>query len=59
MRAAIFDLDGLLAGSEISEAVVSEKIEDYYRRVRPEIPGVAPSDWVAAVMRAAETEAPA
>jgi len=54
-----FDLDELLAGSEISEVVVSERIEDYYRRVRPEIPGVAPSDWVAAVMRAAETEAPA
>ncbi len=54
-----FDLDELLTGSEISEVVVSGKIEDYYRRVRPEIPGVAPSDWVAAVMRAAETEAPA
>ena len=53
------DLDALLVGSEVSETVVTQRVDDYYRRVRPEIPGVAPSDWVAAVMRAAETEAPA
>jgi lipoate-protein ligase A len=50
------DLDALLIGSEASEAAVTERIEDYYRRVGPEIPGVAPSDWVAAVMQAAATE---
>jgi lipoate-protein ligase A len=54
-----FDLDELLVGSALSASAVSERVEDYYRRVQPEIPGVAPSDWVAAVLAAAQTEAPA
>ena len=53
------DLDELLVGSELSEAAIAARIIDYYQRVHPEIPGVAPDDWVAAVMRAAETEMPA
>ncbi len=53
------DLDDRLRGCDLSEVTVLARIEDYYRDVRPEIPGVAPGDWVAAVMRATTTDVPA
>ncbi len=53
------DLDDALRGCEVSEVSLLDRIEDYYRNVGPEIPGVAPGDWVAAVMRATTTDVPA
>lgn len=53
------DLDDLLAGCQISEEALLARVTDYYGRVRPEIPGVSPGDWVAAVLRATTTEMPA
>jgi lipoate-protein ligase A len=53
------DLDDLLAGCQIGEEALLARVTDYYRRVRPEIPGVSPGDWVAAVLRATTTEMPA
>jgi lipoate-protein ligase A len=53
------ELDEALVGCLADEPSLMARIEDYYRRVQPEIPGVAPSDWVAAVLAAARTEAPA
>ena len=53
------DLDELLVGCELSEAALLTRVGDYYERVRPEVPGVAPADWVAAVLKATATEVPA
>ena len=53
------DLDALLAGCELSEQAILARVEEYYERVRPEVPGVAPSDWVAAILKATATEVPA
>ena len=53
------DLDDLLAGCQISEEALLGRVTDYYGRVQPEIPGVSPGDWVAAVLRATTTEMPA
>lgn len=53
------ELDDLLRGCELSEVPLLARVEGYYRDVGPEIPGVGASDWVAAVMKATATEAPA
>jgi lipoate-protein ligase A len=53
------DLDELLAGCELSEEALLSRVGEYYERMRPEIPGVAPADWVAAVLKATATEVPA
>lgn len=50
--------DGLI-GSGIDEGALLARVTDYYRRERPEIPGVEPGDWVAAVQRATTVEVPA
>ncbi len=52
------ELDELLVGCELSEPALLERVEGYYARTRPEIPGVAPADWVAAVMAATTSEVP-
>jgi lipoate-protein ligase A len=53
------DLDDRLRGCELSEVTLLARVEDYYRDVRPEIPGVAPGDWVAAVIGETTTDVPA
>jgi lipoate-protein ligase A len=53
------DLDAELIGSDLSEGALLERVEDYYRRVAPEIPGVGAGDWVAAVLEATATVLPA
>ena len=52
------DLEVALRGSELAEAALLGRVEDYYARVRPEIPGVSPADWVAAVRAATAKESP-
>ncbi len=53
------ELEVELRGTELSGAAVRAVIEGYYARVRPEIPGVIPEDWVAAIMAATTTVVPA
>lgn len=53
------DLEVHLRGRPVAEAALLEAVDDYYTEVRPEIPGVTPQDWVAAVMAATTTEVPA
>jgi lipoate-protein ligase A len=52
-------LDDLLGGCELTETALLARVEGYYQRVRPEIPGVAPADWVAAVVAATAATTPA
>jgi lipoate-protein ligase A len=52
-------LELALRGSPLAEATLLERVTACYERVRPEVPGVAPGDWVAAVLRATTTEVPA
>jgi lipoate---protein ligase len=53
------DLAEGLFGCSIGEPALLARVTDYYERVQPEIPGVGPGDWVAAVQRATTTELPA
>jgi lipoate-protein ligase A len=53
------DLDAALVGCEIREEALLARITDYYERVSPEIPGVRPSDWAAAVLLATSSQVPA
>ena len=53
------DLESVLRGAVLSEGALAAPIQDYYASVHPEIPGVTPADWVAAVLRATTTEVPA
>jgi lipoate-protein ligase A len=53
------DLEGVLVDSELGEAALLSRVTDYYERVHPEIPGVGPSDWVAAVLLATTQQVPA
>lgn len=53
------DLGAALVGCELEEEAILTRVIDYYERVSPEIPGVAPSDWVAAVLQATTTTMPA
>jgi len=53
------DLDAALVGSELDEAALLERVTAYYEQVSPEIPGVSPSDWVAAVRQATIPQVPA
>lgn len=53
------ELEVELRGTELSEAALLAVVEAYYARVRPEIPGVTPQDWVSAILAAATTEVPA
>ena len=48
-----------LAGAPLAEPELLARVERWYQRVRPEIPGVVPADWVAAVARATAVELPA
>jgi hypothetical protein len=48
-----------LRGTTLDETALLERVTACYERVQPEVPGVAPGDWVAAVMRATTTEVPA
>jgi len=49
------DLDVALIGCELSEEAILARIVDYYGRVAPEIPGISPNDWLAAVLQATTT----
>jgi lipoate-protein ligase A len=53
------DLAAVLTGCEIGDEPLSSRVNDYFGRVSPEIPGVAPSDWVAAVLQATAPQVPA
>jgi lipoate-protein ligase A len=53
------DLDGVLVGCELGEEALLSRVIDYYGRVSPEIPGVGPTDWVAAVLQATAPQVPA
>jgi lipoate---protein ligase len=53
------DLDAALVGCELGEPALLGRVIDYYERASPEIPGVGPSDWVAAVMLATTPQVPA
>jgi len=50
------ELEVELRGTALSDAALLAVVEAYYARVRPEVPGVTPQDWVAAVLAAATTE---
>jgi lipoate-protein ligase A len=52
------ELAELLVGCELREPALLERVEEYYGRTRPAIPGVAPADWVAAVMAATMLQVP-
>jgi hypothetical protein len=53
------ELEVELRGTELSDAALLAAVNGYYVRVRPEIPGVTPQDWVSAILAAATTEVPA
>ena len=53
------ELETALRGTELAELALLARVEGYYARVRPETPGVTPTDWVAAILRATTTEVPA
>jgi len=53
------DLDAALVGCEIEEGALLARVAAFYDRVSPEIPGVGPNDWVAAVMLATAPQVPA
>lgn len=52
------ELEADLRGSELTDAALLAVVDAYYTRVRPEIPGVTPHDWVAAILAATTTEVP-
>jgi lipoate-protein ligase A len=53
------ELGERLRGCHIEEEALSERVQNHYADVRPEVPGVVPGDWVAAVLKATTTEVPA
>lgn len=53
------DLEAELRATALSDPALLAVVEAYYRRVRPEIPGVTAEDWVAAIRAATTTEVPA
>ncbi len=53
------DIDAVLVGCELREDALLARVIDYYDRVSPEIPGVGPNDWVAAVLQATAPQVPA
>jgi lipoate---protein ligase len=53
------DLDAALVGCELREEAILARILEYYGRVSPEIPGISPNDWVAAVLQATTPAVPA
>jgi lipoate---protein ligase len=53
------DLALALVGCRLDPAELRRRLRDYYDRARPEIPGVQPEDWLAAVLKAAAIEGPA
>jgi len=53
------ELEVALHGVALTDAALEDVVNSYYDRVRPEIPGVTPHDWVAAVKAATTTEVPA
>jgi lipoate-protein ligase A len=53
------DVAAALVGCPLDEATLTARVTACYERVRPEIPGVGPADWTAAVRQATMTEAPA
>lgn len=53
------ELGDALIGSVLSESALAERIDDCYRRVTPEAPGISQRDWVAAVLQATAVEMPA
>ena len=52
------ELEIELRGTDLSDAALRAVVDDYYAKVRPEIPGVTPQDWVTAILAAATTEVP-
>ncbi|HLO34965.1 MAG TPA: hypothetical protein VK194_02745, partial [Candidatus Deferrimicrobium sp.] len=53
------ELEAELRATGLSDASLLAVVTSYYARVRPEIPGVTPQDWVSAILAAATTEVPA
>lgn len=53
------ELEAELRGTELAEPALLAVVDRYYARVRPEIPGVTATDWVAAIKAATTTEVPA
>jgi lipoate---protein ligase len=53
------DLDRALVDSELGAEALLSRVTDYYERAHPEIPGVGPGDWVAAVLQATTQQVPA
>jgi lipoate-protein ligase A len=53
------DLGLAVRGTEMTEVALADRIVEYYAQARAETPGVGPSDWVAALMQATVTNAPA
>lgn len=53
------ELAAALLDCPIEPVELGRRVEAYYERARPEIPGVEPGDWVAAVVRATAIEGPA
>lgn len=53
------DLDAALIGCELDDGALLARVTEYYERVAPEIPGVAPTDWVAALRQATSPQVPA
>ena len=53
------ELEGALRGAALDPAVLTALVEDYYATVRPETPGVTPTDWVAAIVQATSVVQPA
>ncbi len=53
------ELEVRLRGVALAEPALLAAVKDYYDTVHPEIPGVTPADWVAAILRATTTDVPA
>ena len=53
------ELDAALVGCELDEAALLARVEGYYARAKPELPGISPGDWVAAVLQATTSQVPA
>jgi lipoate-protein ligase A len=53
------ELDAALVGCELDEAALLARVNEYYGRINPEIPGIGPGDWVAAVLQATTPQVPA
>ena len=53
------ELDAALVGCELNESALVARVNECYGRINPEIPGISPGDWVAAVMQATTPQVPA